>query len=238
MQRVLLLSVSAFVMAWATGATANSPNLKGDYAFTGTSACLVAPGSVPGTTPLPNPTPGTALPNSGFQTDLRPNDITPGPTDAFYFSSAVEGIRTTGTVNGTSIGVTPRPTPGPDGFPHFPPAASSSVFSYKFTYTVNGDGSWTAKMVPGSYSETFVTGPRSTQNPANLQNQTATVDAIPPVSGFIGQDGKTLILVAAPIDPMTGGFVPTVEKVTFSNGDVHPQICHRSRVLISLSPGK
>jgi hypothetical protein len=243
MQRVLLLSASAFVVAWASGAAANSPNLKGDYAFTGTSGCLVAPGSVSGTMPLPNPTPGVALGNSGFQPDLRPNDV--GPTeDSFYHSDAVEGIRTfngdgTGTVTGTSIGVTPRPTPGPNGFPHFPPAAGSAVFSYKFTYTVNGDGSWSASMVPGSYTETFVTGPRSKQNPANGGvNQTATIDAIPEASGFIAQDGKTLILVAAPIDSTTGGFTPTVETVTYSNGDVWPQICHRSRVLISLSPGK
>ena len=73
-------------------------------------------------------------------------------------------------------------------------------------------------------------------------NQTAKVDAIPPVTGLISQDGKTLILVA---DPVTSpaqystaiGFTPTVETVTFSNGDVHPQICHRSRVLISLPNG-
>jgi hypothetical protein len=89
-------------------------------------------------------------------------------------------------------------------------------------------------MVPGSHSETFVTGPRSTQNPTNLTNQTATVDAIPPVSGFISANGSTLIAVADPINPVTGGFVPTIETVTYSNGDVWPQICHRSRVLIGL----
>jgi hypothetical protein len=154
----------------------------------------------------------------------------------------VEGIRTfngdgTGTVVGTSVGITVRPTPGPSpAIPSFPPSAGSSKFSYKFTYTVNGDGSWTAMMVPGSYTETFVTGPRSTQNPANSVDQTATVDAIPPVTGLISQDGKTLILVADPLSD--GAFVPTVETVTYSNGEVWPQICHRSRVLISLGNGK
>lgn len=237
MQRMLMLSTSVIAMTWAANAVADSPNLKGAYGFTGTAACLVAPGSTGGTMPKSNPTPGIALPNSGFQTDLRPND----PTSAFSHSNAVEGIRTfngdgTGTVRGTSVGTTVRPTPGPNGYPHFPPSAGSSKFSYKFTYTVNGDGSWTDMMVPGSYTETFVTGPRSTQNSANSAYQTATVDAIPPVTGLISQDGKTLISVA---DPLSGGaFVPTVETVSYSNGDVWPQICHRSRVLIGLGNGK
>jgi hypothetical protein len=239
MQRTLLLSAFAFVVAWATSAVADSPKLKGDYAFTGSSACLVAPGSVPGATPLNNPTPGIALPNSGFQPDLRPNDAGPSSV-AFTYSNAVEGVRTfngdgTGSVRGTSTGITTRPTPGPNGFPHFPAGAGVSVFSYNFTYAANGDGSWTATMVPGSYEETFVAGPRSAQNPQNHSNQTATIDAIPPVSGLTSQDGKTLLLVAAPIDAKTGGFVPSVETVTYSNGDVWPQVCHRSRVLISLS---
>jgi hypothetical protein len=169
---------------------------------------------------------------------------------SFSFSNAVEGIRTfngdgTGTVKGTSVGITPRPTPGPaPAVPHFPASAGSAVFSYSFHYIVNGDGNWTATMDPNSYNEEFVTGPRSHFNPANLGvNQTAKVDAIPPVTGLISQDGKTLILVA---DPVTSpaqystaiGFTPTVETVTFSNGDVHPQICHRSRVLIKLGNGK
>ena len=72
-------------------------------------------------------------------------------------------------------------------------------------------------MVPGSYTETFTSGPRT--------GQTATVDAIPPFSGMISQDGKTL----------TGAHVaPAVETHTYSNGDVWPEICHRSRVLMSL----
>jgi hypothetical protein len=74
-------------------------------------------------------------------------------------------------------------------------------------------------MVPGSYSETFTSGPRN--------GQTATVDAIPPVSGMISQDGKTL----------TGAHLaPVVETHSYSNGDVEPEICTRSRVFISLHP--
>lgn len=227
-------SVSVFLATWAAGAAADSPNLKGAYGFTGTAACLVAPGHVgdPNTPPpLNNPTPGIALPNSGFQADLRPNDAVLGSfTEAFSHSFSVEGIRTfngdgTGTVKGTSVGITVRPTPGPNGFPHFPPSAGSSTFKFSFTYTVGGDGGWTSAMVAGSFTETFVAGPRSTANPFNLVNQTATIDALPPVTGLISQDGKTLI--AAHV-------TPTVETVTYSNGDVWPQICHRSRVFIKL----
>ena len=225
MKRALLGLVSIFVTAWAASAAANSPKLKGAYGFTGTAACLVAPGHVgdPNGPPLNNPTPGVALANSGFQPDLRPNDALPGSsTQSYSHSFSVEGIRTfngdgTGTVKGTSVGITVRPTPGPGGFPHFPPSAGSADFSFSFTYTVTGDGGWTATMVPGSYTETYTAGPRT--------GQTATVDAIPPVTGMISQDGKTLIAAHT---------APVVETHTYSNGDVDPQICHRSRVYISL----
>ena len=243
MQRTLAIWVSAIVMVWAASAVADSPKLRGSYAFTGTEACLVAPGSVgaSGSVPLTNPSPGTALANSGFQTDLRPNDAVPGSsTVAFSHSSAVEGIRTfngdgTGSVAGTSVGITIRPTPGPNGYPHFPPGAGSSTFSFTFHYTVNGDGSWTATMDLGTYKETFVTGARSAQNPDNSgKNQTATINSLPPVSGLISGDGKTLIAVVDPLDTSGTYLVPTVETVTYSNGDVWPQICHRSRVYIGL----
>jgi hypothetical protein len=170
-----------------------------------------------------------ALPDSGFNAILRPKDSgEPTPSQNYSRSFAVEGIRTfngdgTGT---TAVGISVRPTPGPNGFPHFPPSAGSAEFKFDFTYTVNADGSWTSTMVPGSYSETHVTGPRSHFNPANGGvDQTSTVDAIPPVTGMISQDGKTLI--AAHV-------TTAVETHTYSNGDVDPQICHRSRVFIRL----
>jgi len=93
MQRVLMLSASVVAMTWAANAVADSPNLKGAYGFTGTAACLVAPGHVGDPTtppPLANPTPGVALANSGFDGSLHPKD----PSSAFSHSNAVEGIRT------------------------------------------------------------------------------------------------------------------------------------------------
>jgi hypothetical protein len=211
---------TAMLLASAVTAAADSPKLKGSFGFTGSADCIVAQGHVgdPNGPPLPNPTPGTALPNSGFNARLQVNDV-PG---SYTVSFSVEGIRTfnqdgTGTVKGTAVSVTTRPTPGPGGFPHFPPAAGSSDFSFNFTFTVDDDGGWTATMVPGSFSETIVTGPRA--------GQTATVDAIPPVTGMISRDGKTLIAAHT---------TPAVETFTFSNGDVEPRICHRSRVFIKL----
>ena len=221
MHRTIVLAISTVALTAAGSAFADSPKLKGAYGFTGTAACLVAPGHI--TTDTTNPNPGTPLPNSGFKPNLQPNDATPGGTQSsFARSFSVEGIRTfdghgNGTVKGTVVGIVTRPTPGPNGYPNFPPSASGGDFSFSFTYTVNPDGSWDSAMVPGSYSEIFTAGPRT--------GQTAIVDAIPPVHGMVSQDGKTLI--AAHLDPV-------VETHVFSNGDAYPEICHRSRVFIKL----
>ncbi len=228
-------AVAALVVAAAcTTASADSPQIKGSYAFTGTAACLVSPGQwdlgVAGLTANPNP--GVLAPGSGFNTKLQPNDITlVGPTgpgsdqQSFTRSFSVFGIRTFdgnghGHVSGTSVGIDGRPTPGPTGWPHFPPSAGSGKFDFDFTYTVDGNGGWTATMVPGSYTETFLSGPRT--------GQTATVDAIPPITGAVSNDGKTLIAAH------TVETLQTVETRTFSNGDVWPELCHRSRVFIKI----
>jgi hypothetical protein len=93
-----VIPVFALTLSWAASAAADSPPmLRGSYGFTGTAACLVATGHVgdPAGPALPNPTPGIALPNSGFQANLVPNDAAPGsPTAAYSTSFAVEGIRT------------------------------------------------------------------------------------------------------------------------------------------------
>jgi hypothetical protein len=163
-------------------------------------------------------------PGAGFNDRLQPNDIAFGPSGQVSFtrSYSVEGIRTFdgnghGHVSGTAVGHDGRPTPGPNGWPHFPPSASSGDFQYDFTYTVDGNGGWTATMVPNSYTETITSGPRN--------GQTVTVDAIPQFTGAISNDGKTLIISHT---------APTVETVTYSNGDVWPEICQRSRTFIRL----
>jgi len=215
MKRAYAIAAIAVGASWATTAWADPPQLKGSYGFTGVAACLTAPG---GTPPAPPTTPGTAYTNAGFNGSLQPID----PGTSFTRTYSVEGIRTfdghgNGWVKGTVVVVLGRPTPGPTGLPSFPPSASSADFKFRFTYVVSGDGSWTATMVPNSYSENIVAGPRT--------GQTATVDAIPPVSGMISDDGKTLI---------AAHLAPVVETHSFSNGDVWPEICNRSRVFIKL----
>ncbi len=160
---------------------------------------------------------------------LRPLD----PGQSFSSSFAVEGVRTfngdgTGTVQGTSVGITVRPTPGPPpAIPAFPPSAEADTFQYQFTYTVNNDGSWTSDAVPGTFTGAITSGPRA--------GQTYTLTNFPTVSGLTSKNASTLIAV---VDPLaSGAFVPTVETINYQGGDSWPRICHRSRVLINLSNG-
>jgi len=222
---VCSMAVLSVVCAGGAAAQASNNNITGSFGFTTTGVCLVAPGHVGDPTvppPVSNPTPGVALPNSGFNANLQPSDISSGTTVSFSTSFETRGIRTfngdgTGTVSGRVVGTTVRPTPGPNGFPHFPPSAGSSNFTFSFTYTVDGNGGWTSTMVPGSYTQTFLTGPRT--------GQTGTIDALPPTAGTISLDGRMLI---------SAEDTPAVEVHTYSNGDVDPQICHRSTVFIAI----
>jgi hypothetical protein len=161
--------------------------------------------------------PGSALPNAGFNANLQPIVF----ETSFSNSNSVLGIRTfngdgTGTVSASEVGIVPRPTPGPTGFPHFPPSADSATINYSFTYTFNPNGSFTTSLVPGSFAGVFTAAP--------VFNKTFTID-LPPFVGFPSSNSQTIVLA----EP-----APTVETVTFSNGDVWPRICHRSRVLIFL----
>ena len=214
MRRALICSICVIGLAYTGSADAASPKkLKGAYAFTGSASCLFAPGSDPGPG---NPTPGVALPNSGFNANLQPLVN----ATAFSSSFSVEGIRIfnangTGTVTGTSLNTTERPTPGPTGYPNFPSGASSSTFSASFTYTVNSDDTFDVQLA-GPLTGTFLTGPRT--------GQTFSIDTIL-LTGLISKDGNTLTLASV---------VPTVETITFSNGEVWPRICHRSRIHVKM----
>ena len=209
-----LSAVCAIGLVSAGDAEAVSPKkLKGEYAFTGTASCLFAPGSDPGPG---NPTPGVPLPNSGFNAKFQPIVN----ATAFVTSFSVEGVTVfnadgTGTFTGTSVSITERPTPGPTGYPNFPASASSNSFSGSFAYVVNADDTFETTMV-GPITGTFLSGPRT--------GQTSSVDR-PPMTGLISKSGDTLT---------SASVVPAVETVTFSNGDVWPRICHRSRVLIKM----
>jgi hypothetical protein len=152
---------------------------------------------------------GTPQSPSGF-TDLKVS----GPS--FIDSFSVQGVRAfngdgTGTVSGTSVGIT---------YDDSSPSASSQTFTFSFTYTIQPDGTIATDLVPGSYLGTIVAGPRA--------GQTITINDFF-LAGIPSADNKTLTL-ATPSPP-------TVETLTFSNGDVQERICHRSRVLIWMGAG-
>src|SRR5258707_4231636 len=137
MKHVFILGVSAVAMICAANAAADSPRLKGEYGYTGSASCLLAP--------------------FGFNSSLEVVD-----GNSRSNSSNVEGIRTfngdgTGTDKSTTLTLTVPPTPG------FQPNAGSSTSSFSFTYTVSEDGGWTANAVPGTNKGTVLSGPRAGQ---------------------------------------------------------------------------
>jgi hypothetical protein len=130
MQRLLMLSVSSVVLSLVSNALADSPQLKGTYAFVGHAGCVIST--------LAFDSAFTSLPGSYVFND----------------TSSSRGTHTfngdgTGTTQTQSMTATYLPLPNhPIGEPNmdFPPSrggAGSSHSSSSFTYTVNGDGSFT-----------------------------------------------------------------------------------------------
>ena len=153
-----------------------------------------------------------ALP-PGFNPNLTPID------GRFSFSSSTQGIRTfhgdgTGTVQSRSVSVTHPDTPVTLGG-----ASSSDTNTESFTYTVAPDR--TVTVVSRLVTGTELTGSRA--------GQTFTIESFPVLTGRIALGRKSLTLATEE---------PTVEVVTFSNGDVHDRICHRSRILLKLGFGE
>jgi hypothetical protein len=197
MQRILMLSISGAVMAWAASAVADSPNLKGDYGFTRTAKCIVSA--------------------TGFDSNDRA--MSPFFGEAF----AEEGVRT---FNGDGTG-----TQSFQGLNIEIPSSKSGANSFhvtnqKFTYVVNGDGTWS---IPGSgsISGKVDTGPRA--------GQTFVISNIAPALGHMSTNAATLTLSTVPPTPV-------IETITYSiDGtvvDMLYRICNRSNVLISLPPGQ
>lgn len=148
----------------------------------------------------------------GFTNDLIPIG------GRFVFSFSVQGVRTfngdgTGTLHGRSVSVTHSDNPFQSG------GATSNNFQASFTYNVAPDRTFTSEL-NGPLTGTFLTGTRA--------GQTFATTNFPVFAGIISQDHKSLTLAHPE---------PTVEVQTFSNGDVQPRICHRSRVLLRLKEG-
>jgi hypothetical protein len=139
----------------------------------------------------------------------------------FSTHHAGEGIWTfrgdgTGTVKATSVSIVPPPATSAGGYPSFPADFHSDTHSFSFTYTVNDDGTWTPALVAGSFSGTFLRGPRT--------GQTYTIDKLTGV-GLIGKNAMTLTIASVE---------PIVQTLSYSNGDVWPRVCAGSSVLIKL----
>jgi len=202
MTRAFAVAAALIGASWATAASADPPQLKGAYAFTGTAGCLVSP--------------------NGFDPSQRPADFAgPNGGASFTRSFSVEGIRTfdgagNGTAKGTAVSIVGRPTNQ-----GVAPNVSSADFSFSFTYAVNGDGTWTSTMVDGTFNETINSGPRAGQTVTMAPGA-----GIGPITGIISGDGKTLT---------AAHLAPTLEIRRFSNGDVSPEMYHRSRVLMKLN---
>jgi len=141
---------------------------------------------------------------SGFNADLTPKN------PWFLQSFSVQGVWTfngdgTGSREGRSVGLSTGSSPG----------VGSEDWLAPFGYTVGPDGTFTTWLT-SPLTGTVLTGPRA--------GQTFTIDKID-LTGIISKDKKSLTIAADE---------PQIETVTYSDGTVHPRICHRSRVLLRL----
>ena len=86
-------------------------------------------------------------------------------------------------------------------------AANSATLSFNFTYTIAPSGILTLTMVSGSFLQNVLTGPNA--------GQTGTLDVLT-YAGYQSADGNHFLAT------QDGTYVQTL---TFSNGDVSPQVC-------------
>jgi hypothetical protein len=145
----------------------------------------------------------------GFDENLDAQGI------SFLQSYTVQGVWTfngdgTGSREGRSVGLA-----GAIPALNLPPSANSEDFQASFRYTLGPDGTFTTELT-SPLTGTVLTGRRA--------GQTFTIDQIR-LTGIISKDKKTLTVATEE---------PEIETLTYSNGNVHKRICHRSRVLIWL----
>lgn len=215
MRGMFVCSVAAVLVAGVATARADSPKLKGDYAFTGMATCLYSGG--PFTSGLtPTVWPGFPFPN-------------PSGNGIFTETFSVEGVRTfkgngTGSIKGRSVSVV--------GPPSINPRASSGDFTSDFTYTVDGDGGFTTDSVPGTFLGTSV---------LPVAGQIISTDKLS-LTGLIGNNNSVLTIASTePVvekqtavnfafvpSSVTGG-APITERY---------RICARSRVLVRMDGSK
>ncbi len=187
------VAVSGYAQ-WTTGASTNDKNgnaIRGEYALTGESTCLTAP--------------------YGFTASLIPvNGL------GVIQTSSREGVFTfkhNGTGSATVLArIVTLPYQGQSG--PVPPSAGTQELSFNFTYTVAHDG--TMKVVPGTLTSTWKTGP--------MQGQTFYIDGVS-FDGAITPDGKSITLNSGAPEKWT--LTPSL-----ISGVVTEMLCHNSSVLI------
>jgi hypothetical protein len=211
MLRAFLLSASAVVGIYGANAASGPP----------------LPSPLPPPIPLPGPPPVSSLTGNYFVSGTSVCMFSRGGFDSSFqaigtnvwsSSFAEEGIWTfngdgTGTAKLLNVGLGVPPTPG------FQPGASSVRSTYSFTYTLNGDGTFTIDTVPGTFLGEALIGTRA--------GQSLTVANRPTLTGLISRTGDTLTVAT---------LTPKVQTNTWSTGGVVNdrliQVCHRSAVLI------
>jgi hypothetical protein len=143
--------------------------------------------------------------STGFNPDFTPKA---GPVK--FFTYTVDGVTVyhadgTGTLRARAYSVD---TGG----------GETSDDSYQFTYTTGRDGKLTVKAVPGTFTDTILTGP--------IAGLTQVVD-IPDASASIDQGARIITF--------RGRAAPVVQMVNRSDGRQFAQICNGSRVEIRLN---
>jgi hypothetical protein len=101
----------------------------------------------------------------------------------------------------------------------FQPGASSSHSTGSFTYTVNGDGSFTSNNVPGTFKGVDL-------SPPAIKGQTFSIENLPTITGQISDNGKTIT---------EADLSPVVQTVISQNGSIQTRICTNSRVLTKIA---
>jgi hypothetical protein len=229
---IAVLATSAVTIVSAAPAIADSAKLKGSYATTTQTVCLVSTTfRGPGT--LPPFTPGPVIPSgfnpTTFALKTIPNPLFPCPgcspvvlpfTNVITIST--QGVQTfngdgTGTVTGRSVSLSTSPT---NDSPNFRPNVNRAEQLGEFTYEVAPDGTITTNAVTDSLVTTFLdlttgvaTGRTSINSGFSLKGQASA-----------NNQGMTLATEA-----------PEIEYITFSpDGDKQERICHRSRTLVRM----
>ena len=220
MRRRSLWSIVGVMLLVGSGAAVEAKEknhnhlLRGDYAFSGAATCLVSSDRVVNNVLVPG----------GFNDNLTP--FGPPASFPFVISFSIQGVRT---FNGDGTGSTVArivsishpfalPPSGPNAAFFSRGGASSSDFQTDFTYEVAPDRTFTVQtqLVTG----TFDAGTRA--------GQTVTITNLPPFAGRISKDHRTLTIAHEEAGVQTN---------TYSNGDVHHELCHRSRILLEQKGG-